>query len=356
MNNRIEKLLNKLGGYGEFEAALITSNSNRFYFFGMKSSAGTAVIFKDAAYFIIDSRYHELATKTIKNATVILQDKLYQQVNELLSKHGAKTVWIEGSESVATFNGLKKVLRREVISDNPLSKIAAELRAVKDESELKLIKVAQEITEAGFDYICTQLAPGKKERDMALELDYYMQRQGADGLSFETILISGKNTSLPHGVPGDKIIEAGDFVTMDYAAAYGGYCTDMTRTVAIGHVTDEMKKVYNIVLEAQLKALEAIKAGVICGDIDKIARDHIYSNGYEGCFGHSLGHSLGIEIHEDPRFSPGYNEVLKAGTTITVEPGIYLPDRFGVRIEDTVFVTETGIENLAHSPKELIIL
>lgn len=285
-----------------------------------------------------------------------MQDNLYKQINELCAKHGVKNLWVENSMSVGTFNALSAKLEAKLEANGQLTKIVEDLRAIKDAGELEIIKVAQQITEAGFDYICTQLAPGKKERDMALELETFMKKNGADGLSFDTILVSGKNSSLPHGVPGEKLIEKGDFVTMDYAAAYGGYCTDMTRTVAIGYATDEMKKVYDIVLKSQLMAIDAIKAGAVCSDIDKIARDYIYSNGYEGCFGHGLGHSYGLEIHESPRLSPSDSSVLQEGVLMTVEPGIYLPDKFGVRIEDTVFVTKDGCVNLTHSPKELIIL
>lgn len=356
MNNRTEKFLNLAAKENGFEAALITSGHNRFYLFGMRSSAGTAIILKDAAYFIIDFRYIELAQKTVKNATVIMQGNLYRQINEILEKHGVKNVWVEESLTVGTLNAMKKRFGAEIVTDSPLTSIINKIRAIKDKSELEIIKVAQEITEAGFDYICTQLAPGKKEKDMALELETYMKKQGATGLSFDTILVSGKNSSLPHGVPGEKLIEAGDFVTMDYAASYNGYCTDMTRTVAIGHATDEMKKVYDIVLKSQLMALEAIKAGAVCRDIDKIARDYIYSKGYEGCFGHGLGHSYGLEIHETPMLNMRDTSILEEGMLMTVEPGIYLPDKFGVRIEDTVYITKDGCINLTHRPKELIIL
>lgn len=356
MQKRIENLVNLAGKNPDFEGALITSHQNRFYLFGMQSSAGTALIFKDAAYFIIDFRYIELAQKTIKNAQVILQDKLYDQINEILAKHNAKNIWVEESMSVGTLNAMQEKLNAKLVSKNPLTAIVDELRSIKSREELEIIKIAQKFTDDGFAYICTQLAAGQKERDMAIELETYMRKQGAHGLSFDTILVSGKNSSLPHGVPGDKIIEKGDFITMDYAASYGGYCTDMTRTVAIGQVSDEMQRVYDTVLKAQLMALEYIKEGRICGGVDKVARDYIYSQGYEGRFGHSLGHSVGIDIHETPRFATGYPTVLKEGMLMTVEPGVYLPEKFGVRIEDTVYVTKDGLINLAHSTKELIIL
>ncbi|MEG1782108.1 MAG: aminopeptidase P family protein [Oscillospiraceae bacterium] len=356
MQNRVENLVKLSAQNPDFQGALITSPQNRFYLLGMRSSAGTTIILKDAAYFIIDFRYIELAQKTIKNAQVILQDKLYEQINEILAKHNVKNLWVEQSMTVGTLNDMQSKLNAKLVDVNPLSATLEELRSIKSKEELEIIKTAQKFTDEGFAYICTQLAAGQKERDMAIELETYMRKQGADGLSFDTILVSGKNSSLPHGVPGDKIIEKGDFITMDYAAAYGGYCTDMTRTVAIGHATDEMKEVYATVLQAQLLALDYIKEGVVCGDVDKVARDYIYSKGYEGCFGHGLGHSVGIDIHESPRFSIGHQALLKEGMVMTVEPGIYLPEKFGVRIEDTVYVTKNGLVNSAHSPKELIIL
>lgn len=355
MENRIQRLVQALPD--EFEAAIITSDVNRYYFLGMRSSAGTLVVLKDKAYFIVDFRYIELAQRTVKNAEVILQGKLYEQVKEILTKHNVKTVWMEDSLSLGSYNAFQKALDNvKICLASPLTKEIEALRAIKTKKELEYIQTAQKFTDAGFKRICEILAPGKKERDMAVELEYFMKQEGAEELAFNTILVSGKNSSLPHGVPSDKIIEKGDFVTMDFGSKFGGYCTDMTRTVAIGSVTDEMKHVYDTVLTAQLKALDMIKEGVICCDVDKVARDYIYQNGYEGRFGHSLGHSVGIEIHEKPGFAATVKEVVKEGMVMTVEPGIYLPEKFGVRIEDTIYVTKTGHINVAKSPKELIIL
>ena len=354
---RFEKFTQLAARTDGFEAAIITSEANKYYLSGIRTpEAGTAVITKDCAYFIVDSRYIEVVENSVKTAKVILQGKLYSQIDEILKKHGVKTVRAENSLTLGEYSALEKTIGAKVVTDFPLTDILAQMRAVKDDAELALIKTAQEITEAGFDFICTRLAPGKKESDMALELEYFMRKNGADGLSFPTILISGAKTSMPHGVPSDKIIEKGDFVTMDYRAAYGGYCTDMTRTVAIGCVTDEMRRVYDTVLKAQTAALENAKPGMTGAQIDKLARDVIYGAGYEGYFGHSLGHSYGIEIHEKPYFSPNDASVIKEGMLITVEPGIYLPGKFGVRIEDTVRMCENGCENLTHSPKNLIIL
>ncbi|MEG2929544.1 MAG: aminopeptidase P family protein [Oscillospiraceae bacterium] len=354
MENRVERLIEQLGT--EFEAALITSEENRFYLFGMHSSAGTAVILKDKSYFIIDSRYIELAKKTVKNAEIILQTRVYQQVNELLKKHDVHTVWLEESVNLGTYGGLEKILCDvELPLKTPLTRAINDLRAIKSIEELKCIETAQEFTDAGFRHICNLLSAGQKERDMAIELEHFMKKQGAQGLAFDTILVSGENSSLPHGVPGDKRIANGDFITMDFGARFGGYCTDMTRTVAIGRVSQEMREVYDTVLTAQQRALDAIKAGAVCGEVDSCARDYINQR-YSGMFGHGLGHSVGIEIHEYPRFSPGSTTVLQEGMVMTVEPGVYLPGKFGVRIEDTVYVTKDGLINVAKSPKELIAL
>ena len=183
-----------------------------------------------------------------------------------------------------------------------------------------------------------------------------MRRMGSEGVSFDFIVVSGKNSSLPHGVPTDKVVERGDFVTMDFGAVVGGYHSDMTRTIAVGEASDEMRLVYDTVLKAQLESEKVIRAGAVCQDVDKVARDIINAAGYEGCFGHGLGHSVGVEIHENPAFSPRCETVLKPGMVMTVEPGIYLENKFGVRIEDMVYVTETGSLNLTTSKKELIIL
>lgn len=357
MQNRIERVLTNLPE--NFEAGLVNSFENRFYLLGFPSSAGTLLLFADKAYFIVDFRYIEAARARVEGIEVMLQDRLYDQVLELLKKHGVGTLAVEQSCTVGELNALSAGLPGITLDKGPALTAALEkTRALKEPGEIALAKEAQRITDAAFDYICTRIAPGRKERDLALEMEIFMKQQGAEALAFDTILVSGKNSSLPHGVPGEKIIEKGDFVTMDYGARYHGYNTDMTRTVAVGHATEEMRQVYDTVLQAQLAALEAVKAGANCRGVDKIARDIIYAAGYEGCFGHGLGHAVGIEIHENPRFSPGAapEDTLEPGMMMTVEPGIYLPGKFGVRIEDSVIVTADGYDDLAKSPKNLIIL
>lgn len=356
--NRIEKLMKALPEGAD--AALITSDVNRRYFTGLGSSAGTLVAFRNTAYFIIDFRYIEIAKATVTGAEVILQDKLYEQIGALLKKHGAKTVAIEtGYVTVGALETYRERLPEyEFLTDATLNDEILEMRSIKDESEIAAIRKAQSITDASFLEILDFIKPGKTEKEIAAYLEYCMRRLGADGLAFETIAASGPNSAKPHAEPGDRPLQQGDFFTMDYGAYWGGYCSDMTRTVAIGEPTDEMRKVYDTVLAAQLLGIEKAVEGASCRAVDAAARDLIYNAGYEGCFGHSLGHSVGIEIHEMPGFSPSIapETTCRQGMVITVEPGIYLEGRFGVRIEDMVWFAPDGTKDLTNSPKELIIL
>ena len=356
--NRIEKLMKALPEGAD--AALITSDVNRRYFTGLESSAGTLVAFRDAAYFIIDFRYIEVAKATVTGAEVLLQDKLYEQIGALLKKHGAKTVTIETDYVTVGALGMyrTRLPEYEFLTDATLNDEILAMRSLKDESEIASIRKAQSITDASFLEILDFIKPGKTEKEIAAYLEYCMRRLGADGLAFETIAASGPNSAKPHAVPSDRPLQQGDFFTMDYGALWGGYCSDMTRTVAIGEPTDEMRKVYDTVLAAQLLGIEKAVEGASCRAVDAAARELIYNAGYEGCFGHSLGHSVGIEIHEMPGFSPSIapETTCKQGMVITVEPGIYLEGRFGVRIEDMVWFAPDGTKDLTNSPKELIIL
>lgn len=354
--SKFEKLMQVLPE--GIDAAIITDDINRRYFTGMKSSAGTVLVFRDKAYLIIDFRYIEKATKTVKDAEVVLQGRLYDQINELLEKHGAKTLAIESATmTVASLNLLKaRITAAEVVASDELSNAITQLRIVKTQDEIDKIIKAQRIAEAAFEDVLNFIRPGVTEREIGLRLDYYMLSHGAEALSFDTIALTGANTSLPHGVPGETVVENGMFVLMDYGATYDGYHSDMTRTVCVGKPTEKMELVYNTVLKAQLDALSAIKAGVIGKDIDKIARDVITDAGYGDKFGHSLGHGVGVEIHEAPNAAPSSEHIFKENMIVTVEPGIYLPDEFGVRIEDFVVIKENGCENMTLAKKSLISL
>ncbi len=341
------------------DGALITSDENRRYFTNMKSSAGTLLVTREKAQFIIDFRYIEKARSVITDFEVLLQSTdFYGQIQEFFSSCGAKTIAVEAETlTLSQYNRyLEKLPELAWVNDVRLSEQINKLRATKTADEIADIQKAQSFTDAAFDHILGFIKPGVTEKEIALELEYTMRRLGATGIAFDTIAVSGVNSSLPHGVPSDKKVETGDFVTMDFGASYNGYCSDMTRTVAVGAVSDEQKKVYDTVLEAHLMAKEAIEVGKLYCEIDQVARDHIYKNGYEGCFGHSLGHSLGLLIHEMPGFSQICKEVITPNVIVTVEPGIYLNGKFGVRIEDMVLIGEKTAESLTKSEKKLITL
>ncbi|MEG0753216.1 MAG: aminopeptidase P family protein [Angelakisella sp.] len=356
MSNRIDRFREKLPQ--GVDCAIVTSNYGRHYFTGCRSDAGTLVVTRDKSYFIIDFRFIEDAKRTVTTAEVILQDQLYSQILEILGRHNVKTVGLETSYmTMGEFTRMQEKLPGiELLSGGETDKVIVDLRAHKDEQEFRAMKAAQDIADKTFTHMLNYIEVGKTERELALELQYHMLCLGAEKLSFDTICVSGVNTSLPHGVPTDKKIQNGEFLTMDFGAMVDGYCSDMTRTVAIGHVTDEMELVYSTVLKAQLASLAAIVPGTPNTQIDKVGRDIIYAAGYEGCFGHGTGHSVGLEIHEEPRYSISGSGVCEVGHVMTVEPGIYLEGRFGVRIEDMIYIGENGIKNFASSPKDLIIL
>ena len=356
--NRIEKLSMALPEGAD--AALITSDVNRRYFTGLGSSAGTLLAFRDAAYFIIDFRYIEVAKATVTGARVMLQEKLTEQLDTLLKKHGAQTVAIETDYlTVGTLEQYRQKLSGyEFLTESTLNDAILSMRSVKEPQEVECIQKAQAITDAAFWEILDFIKPGKTEKEIAAYLEYCMRRRGADGLAFETIAAGGPNSAKPHAVPGDRPLQTGDFFTLDYGASWGGYCSDMTRTVAVGEPTEEMRRVYQTVLDAQCLGIRTAQVGVSCRAVDEAARELIYKAGYEGCFGHSLGHSVGLEIHEMPGFSPSIDPqtLCREGMVITVEPGVYLEGRFGVRIEDMVWFAPDGTKDLTNSPKELIIL
>lgn len=355
MKKRFSEIQNLLNAN---EALLVTSDSNRLYFTGFKSSAGIVLITKKNVDFLIDFRYFEKAQNTVKHCNVALLTKLSIQLPELIKKYNVDTLYLEtGYTTVNDYQFYKELLKNCTVStDKKLDEAIIKARSIKSDAEIKNIKEAQRITDDTFKYILNKIRPGVTEIDLMLDMEFYLRRQGSEGVSFDFIVVSGKNSSLPHGVPTEKTIENGDFITMDFGAVINGYHSDMTRTVAMGKVTEQQRLVYNTVLEAQNRAFAAIKPGVVCKEIDRAARNFIDNNGFAGCFGHGLGHSVGIEIHEAPSFNTTDTTILQPGMVITVEPGIYLPGQFGVRIEDMIAITENGFENLTASPKELIEL
>ncbi len=351
MQDKIKQIQNILD---ENTAAIIMSDANRFYLTGFKSSAGYVVITKKDAVLLIDFRYFEKAKQTVKNLCLLLAEKPLMQIKGIIS--GCEEIYIETDYvSLDMKNRLEKELEITVRNEDTLTKKIYGMRAVKNDVEIKNIKNAQKLTDEAFSYILPKITQGVTEKEIALDMEFFMRQRGSEGVAFDFIVVSGKNSSLPHGVPTDKKIEVGDFVTMDFGAVINGYRSDMTRTVAVGRVTDEQRKVYNTVLKAQQAAIGAAAAGKICMDIDKTARD-IIDKEYKGCFGHGLGHSVGIDIHESPSFNTVDKTILKSGMVITVEPGIYLENKFGVRIEDMIIITDNGNINITESPKNLIIV
>jgi Xaa-Pro aminopeptidase len=339
-------------------AALISSRVNRRYYLDFYSTAGTLLVSREKSAFIIDSRYYEMACEAITGCEVILQDKLYEQVAAWLKQNGIKTLAVESKAvTLDSFSELnRKLPKTSFIADNRLSKLILEQRARKDASELASIKAAQAIAEKTLAHILDYIKPGRTELEIAIELEEYGRRHGSEKPAFDYIVAAGKNSSKPHAEPSHYKVRAGDFVTLDFGMTVNGYRSDMTRTIAVSHASDKQQEVYGLVLKAQLAALEKIKAGARCFEIDKTARDIIDATAYEGLFGHGLGHSLGLEIHEQPSFSPLSEAILPAGAVMSVEPGVYIPGEFGVRIEDIVCVTENDCENLTAADKKLLVI
>lgn len=340
------------------DAALITSPVNRRYYTGFPSSAGVAVVTRRQAYLIIDSRYYEAAKASVQGFKVVLQDKPLSQVKKILRTNRAKRVGIESKAmTVSQLRACEKELPGiELLTDDRLSDRMAAQRAVKEPGELAMIRAAQEIADKAFLHILNFIQSGRIEREIALELEQFCRREGSDAPAFEIIVASGPNSSVPHAVSTGREIVTGDFVTLDYGCTVGGYCSDMTRTVAVGAVSPRQAELYETVRVAQEKSLEVIRAGASCKAVDKAARDVIEASEFAGMFGHGLGHCVGLEVHETPACNTLSEETLAAGMVTSVEPGIYVPGQFGARIEDIVAVTDQGCDNLCTSPKELIIL
>ena len=351
----IEKFLSLLGQ--EADGLLLTSRYARFYAAEFDIAEGVAVVSKNGCRYFTDSRYIESAQNSIKDFEVLLTDRsmpFNTLINNAIAEFGiTKLGYEEDYLTVKEFLDYEKNLQAELV---PMNKAIHSFRAVKEVWELDIMRKAQEITDNAFTQVLPKIKAGLTEKQLQAELIYCLYANGADGLSFDPIVVSGPNTSMPHGVAGDRVIKEGDFVTMDFGALYGGYCADMTRTVAVGYATEEMEKVYNTVLEAQLAGIAVTKAGVAGKEVDGAARKVIEDAGYGEFFGHGYGHSLGLEIHEPPNCNPSGEVVMQPGMITSAEPGIYLPGKFGVRIEDVVIFTESGCENITKSPKNLIIV
>ena len=350
----LDKYLSLLGS--EVDGLLLTSRYSRHYGAEFDIAEGVAIVTAKGCRYFTDSRYIESAQRDLKGFEVLCVDKIgyMKLLNDAIADFGVTVLGYEETYlTVAELMGYEKNLNAKLI---PFNKGIYSFRGVKEDWELELMRKAQAITDKAFAEVITRLKAGMTELELQAELIYCLYKNGATGLAFDPIVVSGPNTSLPHGVAGSRVIVEGDFVTMDFGASYMGYCSDMTRTGAVGFATEEMKKIYNTVLEAQLAGLAISKAGVPGKDIDGAARKVITDAGYGEYFGHGYGHSLGLEVHESPSPNARNSEPMPAGAVASAEPGIYLPGKFGVRIEDCCVYLENGIENLTHSPKNLIIV
>lgn len=349
MVNRVENLCLNLS---DEQAVIVTSKPNIMYYSGFTSEDAVLFISKKRRIIVTDSRYTVQAkqqTSGFELADIAEgMDKVFETVNAKEYFYEEKTL------PVGRFETYKRYADNAKFSFG--STILAKPRMIKSSYEIGRIREAEKLGDAAFSHILDFIKTGMTEKEVALELEFFMRKNGAEGLSFDTIVASGIRSSMPHGLASDKIIEAGDFVTMDFGCILDGYCSDMTRTVIMSRCTAEQREIYNIVLNAQQSALDKISSGIKCSDIDKTAREIIAKAGYGKNFGHGLGHSVGLEIHELPSLSPNYIDVLVPNNIVTVEPGIYIEGFGGVRIEDLVLVTNSGYENLTSSPKELIII
>lgn len=341
----------------ETSAALVTSEVNRRYLSGFPSSAGAVLVTKRRSLLLLDFRYYEAAAKAVQPPMEVLRfTRLIDDLNRIFLEENIKSVYIEDeSVTVARCRELQEAMIPGVLTDG-LSAELNRIRMCKTPDEIEKIIKAQRITERAYQEVLNMLKPGVTERRIAVELEHLIKLYGGERAAFDLICITGENTSLPHGVPGERVVQDGDFFTFDIGAVYEGYHSDMTRTVAVGHATDEMRMIYDIVLQAHQKARLAIIAGSTAAQVDLAARDYIERCGYGEYFGHSTGHGVGLEIHEAPAVYQTNQTTLRDNMVITDEPGIYLPQKFGVRIEDMYLIKGTQAVDLADITKELTII
>lgn len=353
--DHIAKITAQLPEHG-LDAMLVTSAPGERYAVGFEGE-GWVLVSRDGAHYSTDGRYIEAARQQVTGAEIVLTERGQSHLalaREEIRRRGLKRVGFEsGRVSADELGRWKDSLPCELVAAQGL---LDGLRAAKDEEELARMRQAQRITDEAFREILNFIRPGLTEQEVAARLVYELLRRGGRRVSFDPIVAAGANGSMPHAVPGETVIQPGMFVTMDFGCVYEGYCSDMTRTVAVGQPTDEMERVYHTVLEAQRAGIAAARAGVTGSEVDRAARQAIQQAGYGSFFSHSFGHSLGLEIHESPNASPSEQTVFPAGAVISAEPGIYLPGHFGVRIEDVLVLREGGCEDITQAPKNLIVL
>ncbi len=339
------------------EGTIVYTEINRRYLTDFSSSLGYLLICKEKAVLLVDGRYILAAKEQVKNCDVLLLDNVKEQINQFFKSNCVKTVHIENSITVSCLDSFKSMLEGfDVTHTLGLTQFIEQLREIKTDFEIECITKAQRIAEKAFEETLNFIKPGVAEQEIAALLEYKCKIYGSSMPSFDTIVVSGKKSAMPHGVPDGNKISNGDFVTIDFGAVYNGYHSDMTRTVAVGYATDKMVDVYNTVVDAMDSARKCIVCSAKCSDVDKAARSVIEKAGYGANFTHSTGHSVGLEIHESPNLSPKCDKLLKVGHVVTDEPGIYIENEFGVRVEDMVVITKNGNKTLTKCKKSLIIL
>lgn len=338
------------------DAIIITSRTNVFYLSGFTGTSGDLIITLQKAYLLTDFRYIEQAQMQAPDfETVDIKNGFYAQIQLIINEQDINYLGFEDREvTYAVYKGMSENIKAGGLV--PLGGLVSEQRRIKYPEEIELLKQAAAITDNAFAHIKTVIRPNITEQDISAEIEFFMRKAGATGTSFDIIVASGERSAMPHGTAGERVIQNGDFIVLDFGCVYKGYCSDITRTVAVGSVSDKQRQVYNIVHYTQLKALNAVKPGAVARDVDDLARRTLKGFDYDRYFGHSLGHGVGVEIHEFPTLSSKNDMGLQEGMVLTIEPGVYIPGEFGVRIEDTVMVTEDGYQVLTHSPKALVIL
>lgn len=349
---KLRKSFDELG----IDGILVTDSINRRYLTDFTGSAGTVLISKTEAYLLVDFRYTSQATAQTKDFTVKEIDRaiIFEEITNLAESLGIKKLGFEQQHvSYQYYSEFSKYAKAHLV---PLSGVVEKLRMFKSESEIAILKKAAEISDAAFSHILTVIRPGITEIEIANELEFHMRKLGATSSSFDMIVASGVRSSLPHGVASEKVVEQGDMITLDFGAYYNGYCSDMTRTIAVGEPDPKLKEIYAIVSGALEHALAGIKAGMTGKEADALTRDYISEKGYGEYYGHGMGHGIGLYIHEDIFMNPKCEQLIEEGMVLTVEPGIYIPNLGGVRIEDDIILKKDGIEIITKSNKELIIL
>lgn len=353
MQHRLERFDAKLAQSG-LDALLVTGQNNIYYLTNFWGTNATVFITKNRRLFLTDSRYTLIAKQSVHGFDIIESKDPLKDIVKLIEDDKLETIGFDNQVSFAYYQGLQAIFEGYTLS--PQNNFMEELRMIKDDKELATIRKACSISDRAFTDVLDFIKPGQTtELQVANFLDFRMREYGASGTSFESIIASGYRSAMPHGVASEKVIQSGETLTMDFGCYYNHYVSDMTRTIHIGDTTDEEREIYDVVLRSNQALIDAAKAGMTRRDYDKVARDVIVEAGYGAHFAHGIGHGIGLDIHEIPYFGNS-DETIEAGMVLTDEPGVYLADKYGVRIEDDIIITENGCELITLAPKELIVL